>query len=285
MADDLYDIAEQIRLPGLTVEVRNYQYPSPFEGRQSRAMHTLSLSLSSRVAYSQASCIDENGRPLHWRNLGDVIFAPAGVQMLWRGAGGDQRRLICCFEPEQFRQWSGLDGRWSEQRIVAGLDVTAPNIKRDLYRLATEVSELDDDAAELVEAIGRLLAVELARYFRQADQPLSVPQGALAGWQLRRITDYVESMIEPAPTIERLAALCEISPRHLRRAFKEATGKTIGGYVRDNRLARASSLLTDTDLAQKEIAYRLGFSSPASFGAAFAKATGMTPRQFRTLHR
>src|SRR5690606_39070084 len=109
--------------------------------------------------------------------------------------------------------------------------------------------------------------------------------GKLATWQLRRITDYVEGQVEATPTVDQLARLCHLSPRHLGRAFKDSTGQTLGDYVKGVRLIKAQRLLRDTDLSQKEIAHRLGFSSPSSFSVAFGKATGFTPRQFRQLER
>ena len=102
---------------------------------------------------------------------------------------------------------------------------------------------------------------------------------------MRRITNYVEGMIDHFPAIDELARICEIGRRHLTRAFKATTGRTIGEYVTEVRMTKAKSLLADTDLSQKEIAYRLGFSGPSSFCVAFGKVEGMTPKQFRSEHK
>ena len=82
-----------------------------------------------------------------------------------------------------------------------------------------------------------------------------------------------------------MARLCEIGPGYLARAFKATAGRTIGDYVGEVRMTKARSLLADTDLPLKEIAYRLGFAGPSSFCAAFGKAVGTTPKQFRLRHR
>jgi AraC family transcriptional regulator len=284
MSDD-YTVGAHIAVAGIAVEVRDYSLPSPYAGTVQRSRHTLSLSLSPRVVYSQCAYLDADSRAGPWVDVGDVIFAPAGVATLGRGSGGKLKRLVCSFEPEAFTRLTGLGTTWSERELVAGLDVQMPTIKRDLYRLASEVAEREAGSAIVTEALGRMLAVELSRYLRRALQPARPVHGALANWQIRRITDYVESMVEAAPTIDKLAQLCELSSRHLRRAFKESMGRTIGDYVKETRLIKAKSLLVDTNLAQKEIAHRLGFSSPTSFGVAFGRAVGMTPKQFRIKYK
>jgi AraC family transcriptional regulator len=56
-------------------------------------------------------------------------------------------------------------------------------------------------------------------------------------------------------------------------------------YVAEVRMTKARSLLAETSLSQKEIAYRLGFAGPSSFCAALGKAAGMTPNRYRRTHR
>ncbi len=85
----------------------------------------------------------------------------------------------------------------------------------------------------------------------------------------------------PIPSLKELAALIDISPRHLRRAFKESTGLSIGEQIGNNRLQAASTLLCETQSPIKEIAWRLGFSDQYSFTVAFKRRTGETPSTFR----
>ena len=81
--------------------------------------------------------------------------------------------------------------------------------------------------------------------------------------------------------VTELAALCGISTRHLRRLFKQTTKQTLHEYVRDAWVAKAKSLLCDTELPLKEITSRIGFTDPSSFSMAFRRATGAAPRTFR----
>jgi AraC family transcriptional regulator len=284
--DNIYKVDASIVAPGITVEIRNYQFPSPFEGTAERSRHTMSMALSARVPYSQLACRYGPDHTSAWIDTGDVIFLPAGMVTLCRGVGGAQRRLCCNFSTDVFPQASAqMDPAWPERDLKACFDVQASAIKRDLYRLANEVAEPSATSGDFVEAMGKVLWIELSRYLDQSRRFRRLDHVKMAPWQLRRITDYVESLVQPSPTIEELAKLCDLSPRHLGRAFKDSMGQTIGDYVKQARLLKAKSLLVDTQLSNKEIAYRLGFSSSSSFSVAFGKAVAMTPKQFRQAHR
>lgn len=46
-------------------------------------------------------------------------------------------------------------------------------------------------------------------------------------------------------------------------------------------MAKAKSLLCDTEIPLKEITAQIGFTDPSSFSMAFRRATGAAPRTFR----
>jgi AraC family transcriptional regulator len=133
----------------------------------------------------------------------------------------------------------------------------------------------------LIEAIGTTLAVDLARHLKSVEPQPEIIAGGLAPWQLRRIVGYIDAHPGVTGNVDELAALCGISCRHLRRLFKHTTKQTLHVYGRDAWVAKAKSLLCDTDQPLKEIASRMGFNDPGSFSAAFRRATGAAPRTFR----
>jgi AraC family transcriptional regulator len=283
MSDQLYAVDARIEMPGASVEIRSYQYPTPFAGTAERSQHTLSMALTPNVPYSQLAPLDADGNPGTWGDAGDVIFLPAGVATLCRGAGGEERRLCCSFSADMYAL--PKDAPWSEADWSAGCNVQMPSVKRDLYRLANEAMHTTPATADYAAALVTVLWIEIQRNLEQARQLRRSFNGRLAAWQLRRITDYVEGQIEPVATVDELARLCSLSARHLGRAFKASTGQTLGDYIKSARLLKAKSLLRDTGFSQKEIAHRLGFATVSSFSVAFSKATGMTPKQFRQLEQ
>ena len=46
-------------------------------------------------------------------------------------------------------------------------------------------------------------------------------------------------------------------------------------------LRTARTLLRQTDMPLKQIAYQLGFSSPSNFSTAFRRSSGLSPAKFR----
>ena len=280
-----YKIETSLSAPGVSVAVYRFCQPEPFERLFEAPSHTLSMSLTPQVYYSQAAFISAGKEPESWSEFGDVTFAPRGSLMMVRAPGGIEsyRGLYCIFDDEKFAQTTGLGDFWSDQQLAAGLDIQSPAIKRDLYRILKEVSEASYRCESMVEAVAQAVMVELARYMRRSPSAsTTASRVALARWQMRRITEYVEGMIDSSPTIDELAHVCEIGRRQLTRAFKATTGRTIGEYVAEVRMTKAKSLLTETSLSQKEIAFRLGFSGPSSFCATFGKTVGITPKQFRS---
>jgi AraC family transcriptional regulator len=135
-----------------------------------------------------------------------------------------------------------------------------------------------DRSAEAMEALFRLIRVELRRVFRQAASAATASR--LAPWQFRRVRERIEAGA-PLPSVTELAALCGISPRHLNRQFIALTGKTISAYIETYRIEQAKLLLADAGVPMKQVAERAGFSHGNSFARAFRKATGLAPREYR----
>jgi AraC family transcriptional regulator len=107
------------------------------------------------------------------------------------------------------------------------------------------------------------------------------PCGGLAAGSLRRVIDYIEADLSRSFTIEELAKVAGVSPRHFIRAFRESAGQTPLRYVYDLRLERAKEFLLDPRRTATEVALDCGFSHAQHFSTAFKKATGLTPSDFR----
>ena len=140
-------------------------------------------------------------------------------------------------------------------------------------RLLQEVDRYDAaKAMALQSAIYEILA-------RATRLRSSAPAASFAVTQAIRFA--TASLAEPM-TIADLAAAANVSIRSLHERFAEELQTTPMDYVRDLRLARAESLLRETELRAAEIAEACGFYDQAHFCRLFKRRTGMTPRQFRT---
>lgn len=79
------------------------------------------------------------------------------------------------------------------------------------------------------------------------------------------------------------AQLLNITPTHLPKSIKKATGKTPTQLINDMIVLEAKVLLKNTRLSVSEIAYQLNFEDPAYFNRFFKKQTSQTPSDFRRL--
>ena len=75
------------------------------------------------------------------------------------------------------------------------------------------------------------------------------------------------------------------SQRYFAKLFRAQTNQSIGQYLKSAQILKAQTYLLQTELPLKEIAHRLGFSSPSHFSDAFRSATGETPGHFRSVNR
>lgn len=69
----------------------------------------------------------------------------------------------------------------------------------------------------------------------------------------------------------------------LSHLFSSVEGVTIEKYYIQLKIERIKELLVYDELSQSEIAWRLGYSSPAHLSSQFKQVTGMTPSAFKNL--
>lgn len=101
---------------------------------------------------------------------------------------------------------------------------------------------------------------------------------------LRKVHEFIDANLAREIRIEDIAHAAFLSPYHLGRSYREATGQSLWQYVLRCRARHASALIAAqpaTTLA--EIATRSGFPSYNQFIAVFRKSFGLTPGAYRRL--
>lgn len=97
------------------------------------------------------------------------------------------------------------------------------------------------------------------------------------------ILDWVEGELNKQPRLDDLALQLGYSKRMIQLHFKKTYGITIGDYILNRRLYRASLLLRLTELPVGEISYHLHFDSHNNFCRAFKRKFHCSPLVFRRL--
>jgi AraC family transcriptional regulator len=188
-----------------------------------------------------------------------------------------QNAIVCSFTPDAVSQWFGENILWTDGRLQAMLDINNANARRLLFRMGEEIRSPGFATATMVELMAAQVALEMARHFLNVEGDQAT--GGLAPWRLRRIDERLAEG-GAIPSLEEMAELCNISVRHLTRAFRISRGRSIGNYIADHRVDEAKNLLA-AGMSVKEVAFVMGFTAPSNFAAAFRRATGETPRDYR----
>ena len=135
-----------------------------------------------------------------------------------------------------------------DEELTAGLRLS---VARKLQDIGFEL--LDDPRSQLVEQI-RISVMQWVRM--EEERP--------------KMSDYLSRQLNKDYSL-------------LSKLFSEVRGITIERFAIVHRIEYAKELLCYSQLATSEIAYKLGYSSPAHLSSQFKQVTGMTPKEFRSL--
>jgi AraC family transcriptional activator of pobA len=100
----------------------------------------------------------------------------------------------------------------------------------------------------------------------------------------RHYRDLTEGKVERAYRIQEYADAQHLHPNYLNNVIKAKTGKPVGTWITEKTIAESKSLLQNSAISIKEIAYRLGFGESAHFSNYFKKHTDISPAAYRRAH-
>jgi AraC family transcriptional regulator len=244
------------RTPRVVVEVRNYEVRTPMDySLRFPNSCVIDLSLMSRPKPTRGRFEDFWG-PSRSETIGNLLFVAAGLKLHSSGAVGRQRTLTCYFDPTLFT----LDTEQLDDRaLIESLDMQSLDVRRGLQRIYREAAAPTFASPIVIDAAAALVAVDVTRHLERRQSPRR-RTGGLSHGPMRLIEERLR-VDGPLPTLSELAAACGLSTRHLARAFRQETGKTVGEHVKAIGLERACELLRTTDMPIHAIAEHVGFSN------------------------
>lgn len=124
-------------------------------------------------------------------------------------------------------------------------------------------------------ALLRFLALLIA-------QSKALPPAEKANTQrLRAVLQWISAHYSEPVCVADAAALCQCSPNHFMRWFRQMTGQTFIIFLREYRLNAAAEALRTTEDTILSISEQCGFENLSYFNREFKAHFGMTPREYR----
>ena len=124
-------------------------------------------------------------------------------------------------------------------------------------------------------ALLRFLALLIA-------QSKALPPAEKASTQrLRVVLQWISAHYSEPVCVADAAALCQCSPNHFMRWFRQMTGQTFIIFLREYRLNAAAEALRTTEDTILSISEQCGFENLSYFNREFKAHFGMTPREYR----
>lgn len=115
-----------------------------------------------------------------------------------------------------------------------------------------------------------------------ASQPAQPQRAAMSCRTLRMVQDFIQANLARQFSVDDIARAACLSSYHLGRTFHQTTGHSLWQYVLQCRAALARGLIAGRPgLPLADIAVQSGFESYSQFIAAFRKAHGVSPGEYR----
>ena len=123
------------------------------------------------------------------------------------------------------------------------------------------------------------LLMKMLRVYNQED-PSRVRDSTLH--VLYPALDHIHQHYMEDFPLDTLSSLCNISPTHFRRLFREQLGTSPLQFLHQTRILKSCTLLRSSGLPVVEISGRVGYNSLSSYNRQFHKAMGCSPTAWRS---
>lgn len=149
------------------------------------------------------------------------------------------------------------------------------------HLLARMNSVFQEKAAGWKDTLGMYLLTlffEIQPFYR-------TKEGIQANAALRLTTEFKKALylhFKEKQKVTDYADLLAVTPNHLNKCVKSATGKATHALIQDMVVLESKVLLQQTDLPVSEIAYQF-HRSPTEFSRFFKALTGVSPTEYRAM--
>jgi transcriptional regulator GlxA family with amidase domain len=217
---------------------------------ESRGGHLASV-CTGAFLLGRAGLLDGRQCTTHWSRIGDLQRRFPASRVL-------ENRLFVHDGPVT-----------TSAGIASGIDMALALLERHFGPL-------------LVAAVAREMVVYLRRDGSHRQQSVYLDYRTHLHPGIHRVQDWLIANPAERATLTDLARLAALSPRHLTRTFRQATGVSVQEFTTRLRLELARDLLHDPRLTVDAVATRCGFGSARQLRRLWKEVHGTSPGQERT---
>jgi AraC family transcriptional regulator len=204
-----------------------------------------------------------------------LVFVPAGCEYHdWHEPRTLSRTVFVYLDSAQ------LPPEFSSSSLAARMFFEDGTLVETALKLAALIESGGSDH-RYAEALGVVLAHELARTNISRHGALAPINGGLAAWQRRKAIAYIEEHFAGPISLAALAQLVGLSACYFCRAFRKSFGMPPQRYQLTRRVERAKALLAKHAASVTEVGLTVGYNDASAFCTAFRRVSGMTPSAYR----
>jgi AraC-like DNA-binding protein len=141
---------------------------------------------------------------------------------------------------------------------------------------------LENPNIPLIEQESHLLTMLTEFISRHAEERLGAKSVGKENQAVNRVREYIEDTYTQNISIKNLSNLCNLSPFHLIRVFREYIGVPPHVYLKQVRIKRAKDLFAK-GFSIAFIAHEIGFTDQSHFSKQFKQITGITPNKYSNI--
>ena len=147
----------------------------------------------------------------------------------------------------------------------------------------SEALDFSCKAASYIETQGLLL--QLFSRFIKNDSKNSFHSDFNLFKQINQAVDFIHQNLDKHITIGELADICHLSDAYFSRLFLRIMGARPLDYINRKKMESSQLMLITSDDPVEKIALETGIENFSYFNRLFKKYSGITPGEYRRLHR
>lgn len=110
---------------------------------------------------------------------------------------------------------------------------------------------------------------------------MKTTDGSTYQFIIKKACGYISEHYAKNLTLSEVAEHLHIHPNYFSTLFKSQTGITFRDYLRNVRIEKSKTMITESQIKLNDIAFQTGYQDVSHYNRAFKKVTGISPSNYR----